>query len=217
MQVQLDTATDQALKCRAMELLAYGVLPFEQWAHVFANTELNNWPGLQAKAFSVWFPTMVEFLQGDVEASALQKELGRRNVDTGPLFDLISSLAKCYEKVLAMYSIEDQIFIRDRRLQNVHGRLQLNTFEVHNILVFDPTAGSPKRIDVPAQDYRGLMTKYYSTMAETSNELLRRLLQSSAFSELTGLYLNRLKVADHFGPLIEFLGISAIAGDGNAV
>lgn len=212
MRIDVSTATDEALKCRALELLAYGVIPFEQWAHVFANPNFVSWNGLRAKAFSVWFPTMVDYLQGQQECAAVEKELMRRNVHTGPVFELHRELSRSFASLLGLVTIEEQLFIRDRRLQNVHGRLQLNTYEEHDVPLYDKADGSIRRMKFTAQNYRDIMQRYYANLSEVSAELLERVLRSQEFAQMTELYRTRLEMGEHFQPLIERLGVSAACG-----
>lgn len=211
MRIKTQTATAEELKARAVELLGYGVLPFEQWAHVFANPKLDEWPGLKAKAFSVWFPTMIDFLQGSDEVSAIASELMKRQVETESLFELIERLKSSYQKVLSLYSSDEQLFIRDRRLQNVHGRLQIYMLDEHEVTIYDGKSGLIKR-SLDAKNYRELMQNYYSDLSGNSARLIERLVKSTEFKELSELYFSKLKFQDHFAPLIEKLGVSVACG-----
>jgi len=69
-------------------LLAQGVIPYEQWSSVFVDPKLSMWPGLHAKAFSVWFPTMIDYLSGRAESTAIKNELRDRKVDCEQVFEL---------------------------------------------------------------------------------------------------------------------------------
>ncbi len=214
MQINLKAATDEDLKRRAVELLAQGVIPYEQWSSVFVDPELSMWPGLQAKAFSVWFPTMIDYLSGRAESTAIKNELCDRKVDCEQVFELSEELERCFIEVLSLYTNKEQIFIRDRRLQNVHGRLHINLFEKHEIKVFNKTSKKTESIKLTAHEYRKIMDDFYGDLSKHSSELIQRLLESQPFNDLTELHINRLKVEDYLKPLIEKLGVSAAAGNG---
>lgn len=206
-----DTETKE-LKARAVELLALGVIPFEQWAHVFANPQLSEWDGLRAKAFAVWFPTMLDFLKGEDDWKAIQAELDRRGEAYGDVFERTNILARHYRAVLPLFSEDEQIFIRDRRLQNVHGRLHIYQRDEHKLDVFDPETGKVKKTARSAGEYRDLLLRYYPKLRESSKGLLNRLLESRQFSELSGYYNEKLRVEAQLVPLIEALGVGAAAG-----
>jgi hypothetical protein len=46
-QKEISRLTDSEIKREIFQRLAQGVLPFEQWVHVFANLDLARWPGLR--------------------------------------------------------------------------------------------------------------------------------------------------------------------------
>ncbi len=209
--------SDGKLKAHAMGLLLTGVLPFEQWANVFANPELENWPGLRAKAFAVWFPTMIDFLKSRDDLRILEEELSSRDIDCGEIFDRATRLAECFSEILKLYSQEEQIFIRDRRLQNVHGRLHIYIREEHEIQIFDVETGLLQKTRLSDDEYRAIMLRYYPKLAAVSAELINRLLKSRAFAELTNLYKSQLEMAPQLMPLAKRLGIAAEGENAQAV
>lgn len=214
MQINLKKATDDDLKCRSLELLAFGILPYQNWSSSFANPRQNGFPGLQARAFCVWFPTMIDFIKGKTEVEAIKTETENRNIDCEPVLQLWFELYECFLNVLLLYSVEEQLFIRDRRLQNVHGKLALNTFEEHNIELFDSASKSIQKKTFTPEEYRKINTVFYFNLSEVSSELIQRLLDSEEFINLTNLYVNKLKMETHFYPMIKKLGVSAAAGSG---
>lgn len=211
MQLNLKRASNEELKTRAIELLAQGIVPYTNWANVFANPKLADWPGLQAKAFHVWFPTMLDYLSGRDESNAIKKELDSRKVQYENVFELSERLELCFRSILSMYTVEEQILIRDRRLQNVHGKLQINQFETHVIKVFEDEV--VKR-EFSAEEYRNLIMPFYRNLSHHSKEMIARLLNAEVFRELTELFENQLQIDKHLMPLIEKLGVSAAAGNG---
>jgi hypothetical protein len=201
--------TTPELKCRAVELLAIGVIPFEQWANVFANPQFLSLNGLRAKAFAVWFSTMADFLKGEADWTALRNELDKRSEPYADAFERIFALAEHFRLVLTLYSIDDQIFLRDRRLQNVHGRLHIYAQDEHEIPIFDLAVRKVIKIDKSASEYREIMGRYYPRLGERSKELIDRLLSSREFADLTAYYKAKLEVATNLAPLIDALGVGA--------
>jgi hypothetical protein len=203
-----------ALKCRAIEILAIGVIPFEQWADVFANAQFQSLEGLRAKAFAVWFTTMADFLKVESDWVVLRSELDRRKELYADVFERIAELARHYRNILSLYTIEDQIFMRDRRLQNVHGSLHIYARDEHDLPVFDSAQQRVVNVNKSADEYREIMRHYYPNLRESSKELLDRLLHSRQFVELAAYYRAKLEVGSNLGPLIESLGVGAKAPPG---
>jgi len=185
------------------------VLPFEQWLPVFANNAFIDWPGLRSKAFTVWFPTMIDFEKGVNERQALRREAKKRNVDCRKIFRLADELTEQFKKVLSLFSRDEQFFIRDRRHQNLHGRLHIYIWDNQNIDWFDKTTGSIKKCSITADEYRKIMALFYSDMQKNTLALLNRLLNSNEFKELLELYENKLVFQTKLAPLANELGIIA--------
>jgi hypothetical protein len=211
MQLNIKEASNEQLVSRAVELLLQGVVPYTNWACVFANPKLSEWPALQAKAFHVWFPTMHDYLSGRDDSRAIKKELDVRTVHYEDVFDLSEKLEKCFKTVLSMYSVEEQVFVWDRRLQNVHGKLQVNLYETHSIRVYDTKILNR---ELSAEEYRRLLVPFYHDLSRHSKEFIGRLLGSGVFSELTDLFNNQLDINKHLAALIKKLGVFALAGNG---
>ena len=200
--------SDGRLKCQFFERLAYGVLPFEQWMPVFSNAAFIDWPGLRCKAFAVWFPTTIDYLRGAQERATLAGESTRRGIDLGKVSRLTDALGGCFSDCLALYSRDEQLFLRDRRLQNVHGRLHIYLWEVQKVHFFDASTGSIERCEIPAADYRAIMSAFYSNMQSSTLNLLDRLLGSEPFDILLRLYRDELDFETKLLPLAEELHIT---------
>ncbi len=93
-------ASNEQLLSRGVALLLQGVVPYTNWSCAFANPKLSEWPALQAKAFHVWFPTMLDYLSGRDESRVVMKELDLRKVPYEDVFDLSERLEQCFKKVL---------------------------------------------------------------------------------------------------------------------
>jgi hypothetical protein len=205
----LQAWTDGRVKCYAFQLLVFGVLPFEQWVSVFANSAFQAWPGLRCKAFAVWFPTMIDYLRNRTKRDSAKDELVRRKFDCLQLFDLADALDCSFEEVLKLYSRDDQIFVRDRRLQNVHGHLHIYSRDDHEVFWFDGQTRVTQKTKISADEYREILKKYYREMQKSELLLLDRLTQSSAYTELYGLYCSRLRIPEYLIPLSREFGIGS--------
>ncbi len=209
-QNNIKTATNEQLKSRAVDLLAQGVIPYANWAVVFANKELMGKPNLQAKAFHIWFPTMLDYLSGRDEGRAIKKELDYRNQPYENLFDLSDKLEKCFKDILSMYTADEQIFIWDRRLQNVHGKLQVYVYETHSIKIYE---GKILNRKLSASEYQRILNPLYQEKSQHNKEFIIRFLTSKEFEELTELYVNELDINKHLTPLINKLEVAALIGN----
>lgn len=212
-QFNVRSASDGRLKVRAVEMLANGIIPLENWTQVFANPNLNEFPNLQNKAFCVWFPTMIDYLQGHQEFNMIKKELVHRNINCEVVFELRDKMEDSFREVLALYTVEEQVFIRDRRLQQVHGRLQLYNHETYRIQVFDQDNNQIKKLTYSAQEYRDIMGKFYANMSLSLTGLRNRFISSDEFQKLSDLHQNHLTIKEHIQSLITKFGIAAATGD----
>lgn len=211
MQLNPKGASNEQLLSRGVALLLQGVVPYTNWSSVFANPKLSDWPALQAKAFHVWFPTMLDYLSGRDESRTVMKELNSRKVLYENVFDLSERLEQCFKNVLSMYSVEEQIFVWDRRLQNVHGKLQTDVYEKHSVRVYDAKILNR---ELSAEEYREILIPFYRDLPRHSKEFIGRFLGSREFPELTDLFNNQLNIRTNLEVLIKKLGVFALAGNG---
>lgn len=211
MRINIKNSSDEVLKFRAFNLLAQGVIPYANWVNIFANPDFAKWLSLQAQAFNIWFPTMLDYLFARNESIAIKNELDRRKIQYGEVFQLSDKLESCFKKILSLYTKEEQIFIRDRRLQNVHGTLQLNMYEMHNIKIYDSQITS---INLTPEEYGAIIVPFTQNLPAISGLLVSRLLKSEEFSQMTHLYLNHLHVGTHLAALISKLEIPVVIGNG---
>lgn len=204
----MNSFSDRRFKCEAFSLLAFGVLPFEQWGSVFSNPSFLHWPGLCCKAFTVWFPTMIDYLKTKTQLEAYNTEISHRQINCSKLFNLIDELNEKYSRILSLYSRDEQLFIRDRRLQNVHGKLSQYSRNEISADCFEPETNTVQKSALSADEHRQIMAKFYPAMQKNELELLKRFLQSPFFSDLDKLYSSRLRVNEFLMPLAEELGIT---------
>jgi hypothetical protein len=202
-----------SLKSEKFQLMAYlaqGILPFEQWSCVFANPELSSRPGLICKAFAVWFPTMLDFLRRSADIENAIAKLSE-SAEAQEVLRLSRELEAYYKKLLSLYSREEQIFINDRRLQNVHG--VLSTFRLDRIHVKHYGKDSDEVVveHIEADEYHGIMKAYYPEMQSLELSLRDRLVATDQFREFGIFYTSELKAEPHLKEIAMRLGVLAAA------
>jgi len=108
---KIDTSiSDQRLKSECLGRLAFGILPTEQWACVFSNPKLMTLPELRCKAFSVWLPTLIDYIgEGWPEIQQFRAEAISRGLDCGDIFELGAQLAHHTISVLSLLSRDEQL------------------------------------------------------------------------------------------------------------
>lgn len=199
--------TDYQLKQRAIWNLALGVVPFEQWGGIFAHEDPPGYSGLRNKAFTVWFPTMTDYIRATADQRQIGAELTRRGIVVDPVPELADTLDRHFRRVLGLYTRGDQAFLGDRRLQNVHGALAIYTRDPVRFHWYDPTTDEVRAEKVGQSDYRGLLLPYYKTMTEAELALLERLLASNEGQALASFFLSHL-TGGHLGQLASGIGAS---------
>jgi len=195
-------------KFRLMCYLAQGILPFEQWSCVFANPDVDSKPGLICKAFAVWFPTMLDYLRRPEEVDATIRELsGDREADEA--VQLSRTLGIFFKRLLTPFSREEQIFINDRRLQNVHGIL--STFRLDRIHTKHYSADADEVLveHMDADKYHEIMRNYYPQMQVHEMALRNKLVTTDLFREFGLFYMNNLKTEPHLVGIATRLGVSS--------
>lgn len=183
--------SDKRLKYESFIRFAHGVLPYSQWGCVFANPELAAWPNLQNKTFCVWFPTMIDYLGRVADLSKLRREAMRRDIDCGELFHVMDALSSQYRALLALYSREEQIFLADRRNQNVHGHLSSINIYGQRIKWFDASMDTIRREKLSPDEYRAATTPLGRRMIAAERELRLRMIGSEEGVGLHQLYEER--------------------------
>lgn len=189
-----------------VQYLGTGILPFDQWCGVFANPELNSRPGLICKAFTVWFPTMLDYLNRPEEVNLCIAELvGDECVDEAA--NLCDELDRHYKNLLALFSREEQLFLVDRRLQNVHGKLSRFTTERIKTTYYDRDTDRRCVEWVEADDYHEVMRSYYPEMGKVTLHLRNRLVTSERFRMFGDFYKNEVKPDPHLFALGAKMGV----------
>jgi hypothetical protein len=184
--------SDKRLKCELLSRVTQGALPYGQWGCVFANPELAPWPNLQRKAFCVWLPTLLDYVRREGDLHKLCREVERRELDCGPLSQLGFDLLDCCKAVLGLYTREEQIFLTDRRLQNVHG--YLSSYDIHDQTVrsYDSRRQVVQVEKLSPDEYRAIMNQFYPQMVTNESMLLERLVHSEEGRRFHELYQAKL-------------------------
>jgi len=191
---------------RALAYLAQGILPFEQWSSVFSNPELHDRPGLVCKSFVVWFPTMVDYLMPSQEVSQSISELSKDS-ECEEVISLCCKLEEHYRNFLSNFSREEQIFINDRRLQNVHGVLSMFRLDKIHVKHYCKEDDEVVVEHIDSDKYHEMMKIFYPSMQEKEMELRNRLVTSNIFKQFGIFYLDNLKIDPHIINLATKLGV----------
>jgi hypothetical protein len=158
------------------------------------------------KAVVVWFPTMLDYLRRptDVENAIVALTTSGEAQEA---LRLSSGLMGFYKQMLSLYCREEQIFINDRRLQNVHG--VLNTFRIGRLHVKHYKKDSDEVVveHIQADEYHSIMNAYYPSMHSVELSLRERLVNTELFREFGAFYTAKLKVEPHLVQIAAQLGV----------
>lgn len=195
--LDLEGMEDQRLLMESLGRLAMGVQPLSQWAPVFSNPKLMHLPGLRCKAFTVWFPTMLEFVgQGVGELAQLRNEVEERDLDHEGLFDVADEAERGIRGVLSLYTKEAQLFINDRRLQNVHGIVSQFFRPTVGVKWYDADDRVVYRDRMPDDQYHEIMRAFYADIQGSTLALLERCVTREEWVELGQLAQGQASIED---------------------
>ncbi len=166
---------DRRLLMESVGRLLMGVQPLTQWAPVFSNPSLMHLPGLRCKAFTVWFPTLIDFLgQGSAELAQLRAEVGLRRLTSDRLFEIADEFEQQARSLVSLFTRDDQIFLNDRRLQNVHGVVSQFFRPTVGIRWYSAQDYVVYRQKMADDDYHEVMRSFYDDMEGSTLALLDR-------------------------------------------
>lgn len=185
--------------------LGQGILPFGQWSCVFSNPELQEKTGLICKSFTVWFPTMLDFIKVPQELQTIIDKDHDEKVEE--VKSLILRLQEFYRYFLSLYSREEQIFIIDRRLQNVHGILSIFRLDKIHTKFFDADSGEIQIQHIDADEYHKIMRSFYPELQHNEMMLRNRLVTAERFAEFGEFYTSKLTFEPHLINLAKRLGV----------
>lgn len=186
--------SDRHLKYQIYRRLCHGVVPFENWASVFAERELERWRAIQAKVFCVWFPTMLDYLAHEGDFGRLRAEAHRRSLDCDEVLDLADVLSSCYKRILELYSRNEQVFLCDRRVQLVHGNVYFGEGRSQGVRWYDASNGRMVTEKLSPDQYRETLACLGPDVLSRGVEMLDRFQCSVEFKDLLALFVSRLEV-----------------------
>jgi len=189
--------SDRHLKYQIYRRLCHGVVPFENWASVFAARELESWRAIQAKAFCVWFPTMLDYLVHEADFGKLRAEAQRRSLECEEVLEVLGladALSSCYKRVLGLYSREEQVFLWDRRVQLVHGNVYFGEGHFQRVHWYDASNDRTVSEKLSPDQYRETLGCLAPDFLARGVEMLDRFQCSVEFRDLLDLFVNRLEV-----------------------
>jgi len=184
--------SDITLRYQCFRRLAQGVHPFEMWATVFGASALIAFPEVRTKAFSVWFPTMLDYLAVEDHTACMLQEAARRRLDLGRVPSLCENLSKAYKVIVAQYSRAEQVFLTDRRTQDVHGVVRLSEWQPRHVVWYDAQSATLRREKVTPDDHRALLLSVGPRFLTLTRALLDRLLSSKEYVRLCQLFNQHL-------------------------
>lgn len=180
-----DGVEDARLVMGAIGRLVMGLQPLTQWAPVFSNPDLMDRPGLRSKAFTVWFPTTLDFLGQSVpELDQHKDELARRGLDGHALFEITQEVTELIRALLSLFHKEEQLYLNDRRLQNVHGLVSQFFRPDVGVKWYRAEDQLVVREIMDDETYHEIMRTFYPTMQESTIGLLDRCVTSTEWASL---------------------------------
>jgi len=207
----LKVLSDAELKVHALTSLGFGALPIENWA-CFFEPSIAVHPGdiaLANRAFSIWVPTMTDFIGAEAHMAAVKADAQRRSLKCGQVFTLAEELGRRMRSVLRLLTREDQIFLRDRRLQNVHGSLEYFLAETPSVKWYDPATDTVVVEQIPeAELHYKLLHPYNKQIGQSQATLRERVVGSGEWASLFDLYRTSL-TRQHLERIMEGLGVGA--------
>jgi hypothetical protein len=194
--LDLEGYEDQRIMMETFGRLAMGVQTFSQWAPVFANPELFHLPGLRCKAFTVWFPTMIDFVGEAVpQIWQLGEEAHQRGLDDHGLLDLARTVERYTRDLLSLFTKEEQLYLYDRRLQNAHGLVSQFYRPMLGVRWFNAEDGIVYRQKIIDEEYLSIMKLFYPTMQQSTLALVDRCIGSDEWTRLAELVQNGASMA----------------------
>ena len=154
----------------------------------------------------VWFPTMIDYLRPSPEVSQSISELSN-DLECKDAISLCRKLEEHYKKFLSNFSREEQLFINDRRLQNVHGVLNIFRLEKIHVKHYCKEDNAVVVEHIESNKYHEIMRIFYPSMHEKEMELRNRLVSSNIFKEFGIFYIDNLKIDPHVINLATNLGV----------
>lgn len=177
----LSKVNDRDLVVHAIARLSFGALPIENWGCFFAPGAMvyPNDEVLANRAFSIWFPTIYDYIEGRAEFERVVAECRARRLDVAELERLANELDQRLRSVAGLLSREEQIFLRDRRLQNVHGSLEYFVAERPTVKWYDSASARMVVEQIDEAELHYVVLKPFNADVRTSQATLRKRVTSS--------------------------------------
>ena len=207
----LSKVADKDVIVHAFCRLGFGAIPIENWGCFFA-PGIMVYPhdeALANRAFSIWFPTILDFIDGESEMKRVCDEAKRRNISIDRIGELAEKLGAKLRAVARMLSREEQIFLRDQRLQNVHGSLEYFLAAVPSVKWYDAAKDIIVVEQIPEEVLHYSILKPFNADKHASKATLRTRVTSSAeWIDVFDLWRTEL-TGKHLAALSKFHGISS--------
>lgn len=183
------------MRTQLWRLIAGGITPTENWATVFANEDLirGGFAMTRAKAFAVWLPTRLDYLEDAVpRLERIRAEFTRRGLDDLEWsFNLAEDIARHARAILQQLSRSDQIYLYDRRIQHTHGWVK-RAFTPKIKVRWATERGIVRTEWISDDEYHAIVNPYYGAgMSSLVIEMMHRMLASREWSEYSAFHLQR--------------------------
>ena len=154
---------------------------------------------LKSKAFAIWFYTIIDTIRNELTVKQLIDSFpcGRPNA----MADHASTIIAIFKKIASEFSIEEQLFLRDRRLQNTHGYLSQYGQECINVPVFVKEKQTVEKREFSKDKYWELIKPFYEKMITSEKMLLEKFLASDGGREIISYYSDYLADEKYFALL----------------
>lgn len=188
--------SNETLKCKSLQRVAFGALPYEKWGRLFASKQYEGDIPLREKAFSIWFGTLLDYARSAVAFKEMCMEMQSRKIEIGPLLEIGANLDDLYKKILSLYNQSEQLFLGYIRNHNVHGAISLWENAQPRRKWFNTTSQTVEEPNIPIEQYRQMTNPLWEKMPATIMLLLKRLLEAKEFEALHNFIQSRLKRDD---------------------
>jgi hypothetical protein len=205
---------EEPIKSKTKPLWYFGLmtLPMRQWLcyivpqdYCFASNAGLSFPpdNLKYRTFSIWFCTIIDALEKENHIYETLNELEIEKYQIDITKTHMTNVLEKFKAVASNFTKREQLFLRDRRLQNVHG--YLSCYFKKNIAVkwFDAPRGKVIRETITADEYNSIMQEFYPEMASNEDKLIKKFLLSEGGKDLVAYWSSTLRDTKTYLDLIK--------------
>jgi len=132
---------------------------------------INDNSFLKSKAFSILFMCILDVLKEEKKIRSKFEILEQYDIHCSEFKSIVFKLLEIYKMIFSKFTFEEQLFIRNKRLQNVHGVLSIYDSEKPKVPYFDKTSQKVKVKYLSREKYREILN-FFSDKNSISIEIL---------------------------------------------